>query len=88
MIEELRISNLGVIESAHLNLTTGMTAITGETGAGKTMALTSLSLLMGAKADAHRVRQGADKATVEATFVVRADSPVVDVVENAGGGSI
>ncbi|MEW6870448.1 DNA repair protein RecN [Trueperella pyogenes] len=85
MIEELRISNLGVIESAHLNLTTGMTAITGETGAGKTMALTSLSLLMGAKADAHRVRQGADKATVEATFVVRADSPVVEIVENAGG---
>lgn len=85
MIEELRIANLGVIESAQLNLTSGMTAITGETGAGKTMALTSLSLLMGAKADASRVRAGAEKAVVEATFVVQADSPVVSIVENAGG---
>lgn len=85
MIDELRISNLGVIESAHVQLQGGMTAITGETGAGKTMALTSLSLLMGAKAESHRVRQGADAANVEATFVVRADSPVVGLVENAGG---
>lgn len=85
MIDELRISNLGVIESAHLHLREGMTAITGETGAGKTMALTSLSLLMGEKADASRVRAGADRAVVEGTFVVRADSPVVEIVENAGG---
>ena len=85
MIDELRISNLGVIESAHLNLRDGMTAITGETGAGKTMALTSLSLLMGEKADASRVRAGAERAVVEGTFVVRADSPVVEIVENAGG---
>ncbi|MDV6238036.1 DNA repair protein RecN [Trueperella bernardiae] len=85
MIDELRISNLGVIESAHVDLSRGMTAITGETGAGKTMALTSLGLLMGAKAEPHRVRQGATAASVEATFVVRADSPVVELVENAGG---
>ncbi|MDP9805567.1 DNA repair protein RecN (Recombination protein N) [Trueperella bonasi] len=85
MIEELRISNLGVIESAELNLCAGMTAITGETGAGKTMALTSLSLLMGQKADPARVRSGAERAIVEGTFVVQADSPVVDIVENAGG---
>ncbi|QOQ38749.1 DNA repair protein RecN [Trueperella pecoris] len=85
MIDELRISQLGVIESANLNLSNGMTAITGETGAGKTMALTSLSLLMGAKADPSRVRAGAEKATVEATFVVSAESPVVSIVENAGG---
>lgn len=64
MIDELRISNLGVIESAHLHVREGMTAITGETGAGKTMALTSLSLLMGRRLT-HRVRAGADQAVVE-----------------------
>lgn len=85
MIDELRIRNLGVIEAAELSLDTGMTAITGETGAGKTMALTSLALLMGAKADSAKVRAGADMATVEGTFLVAADSPVIEIVQNAGG---
>ncbi len=85
MIDELRIRNLGVIEAAELSLSTGMTAITGETGAGKTMALTSLALLMGAKAESAKVRSGADMATVEGTFLVASDSPVIDIVKNAGG---
>ncbi|VEI12333.1 DNA repair protein RecN [Trueperella bialowiezensis] len=85
MIEELRITNLGVIESAQVTFGPGMTAITGETGAGKTMALTSLLLLMGERADSSRVRQGAERAVVEGTFVVRKDSQVVGIVEQAGG---
>lgn len=85
MIEELRIRNLGVIEQADVSFADGMTALTGETGAGKTMALTSLALLTGGKAESQRVRIGADKATVEGTFVVRSDSPAVDVVREAGG---
>ena len=85
MIEEVRIRNLGVIESADLQLGHGMTALTGETGAGKTMALTSLDLLMGGKADPSKVRSGADLATVEGTFVVAKDSPVVAIVSDAGG---
>lgn len=85
MIEELRIRNLGVIESADVTFGPAMSAITGETGAGKTMALTSLSLLMGGKAEPAKVRTGAELASVEGTFVVDGDSPAVEIVTNAGG---
>lgn len=60
-------------------------SITGETGAGKTMALTSLLLLMGSKTDSSKVRSGAQNAVVEGTFVVPMNSPAVDIVRNAGG---
>lgn len=70
MIEELRIRDVGVIEDAVLELGPGFTAITGETGAGKTMVLTGLSLLFGGKADSARVRAGADKAQVDGSIVV------------------
>lgn len=70
MIEEIRIENLGVIESARVRLGPGLTAITGETGAGKTMLLTGLALLLGGKADPAVVRAGADQATAEGSFVV------------------
>ncbi|WP_124054746.1 DNA repair protein RecN [Arcanobacterium ihumii] len=85
MIEELNIRDLGVIEEAHLLLDSGMTAITGETGAGKTMALTSLHLLMGGKADATKVRAGSEKAIVEGVFRVNRQSPAVSIIEEAGG---
>ncbi|MFY9262018.1 MAG: DNA repair protein RecN [Actinomycetaceae bacterium] len=85
MIDQLRIRNLGVIESADLTLGNGMTALTGETGAGKTMALTSLLLLAGGKADPSKVRTGAEIASVEGTFVVDADSPAVELITGAGG---
>src|SRR5690348_10158329 len=56
VLEELRITGLGVIEDATLALGDGLTVITGETGAGKTMVVTSLGLLFGGRADAGRVR--------------------------------
>ncbi|NKY41541.1 AAA family ATPase, partial [Cellulomonas septica] len=59
MIEEIRIDNLGVITRAHVELGPGLTVLTGETGAGKTMVLTALSLLLGGKADPATVRRGA-----------------------------
>lgn len=73
MIEELRIRDLGVIEDAVLELGPGFTAITGETGAGKTMVLTGLSLLFGGKADSTRIRAGADKAYVDGTLTVTSE---------------
>lgn len=85
MIEQVRISNLGVIEEAELNLGPGLTSLTGETGAGKTMAVTSLQLLLGAKADATKVRRGASSAVVEGLFTVTADSPILDRITEAGG---
>lgn len=65
MLEELRITGLGVIEDTTLPLTTGMNAITGETGAGKTMVVTGLGLLFGGRADAGRVRAEPGRALVE-----------------------
>jgi DNA repair protein RecN (Recombination protein N) len=56
VLEELRITGLGVIDDTTLRLTSGMNVITGETGAGKTMVVTGLGLLFGGRADAGRVR--------------------------------
>ncbi len=66
MLDELHIRNLGVIEDATLRLAPGLTVVTGETGAGKTMLVTALQLLLGARADTDLVRAGADAARVEA----------------------
>jgi DNA repair protein RecN (Recombination protein N) len=68
MISELRITDLGVIESATLELAPGFTAVTGETGAGKTMIVTSLGLLLGGRADPGAIRLGAERARVEGVF--------------------
>src|ERR687884_560442 len=65
MVEEVRIQNLGVIEEAVLELSPGFNVVTGETGAGKTMVVTSLGLLFGGRADPQRVRPGADRASAE-----------------------
>jgi DNA repair protein RecN (Recombination protein N) len=65
VLEELRITGLGVIEDTTLALTAGMNAITGETGAGKTMVVTGLGLLFGGRADAARVRADPGRAVVE-----------------------
>ena len=85
MIDLIRIENLGVIAQADLDLGAGLSTLTGETGAGKTMAITSLRLLLGAKADASKVRHGADMARVEGSFVIPVDSPVLERVRDAGG---
>ncbi|MEY4137729.1 MAG: hypothetical protein RL205_1857 [Actinomycetota bacterium] len=70
MIESIRIRNLGVIDETRIALTPGLTAVTGETGAGKTMLLTGLSLLMGGKADASLVRHGSERADVDGEWHV------------------
>lgn len=73
MLEELRISNLGVIAEAAVALAPGLNVLTGETGAGKTMVVTALQLLVGGRGDAGLVRAGADQAVVESLW-----SPVPD----------
>lgn len=69
MLTEIQIDNLGVIEHLHLSLHDGFTAFTGETGAGKTMLIEAISLLVGGRADASMVRAGAAEARVEGRFV-------------------
>ncbi len=85
MLEELRISGLGVIEEATLPLGPGLTVVTGETGAGKTMVVTALMLLFGSRADAARVRTGAKQATVDGRLVLPTGSAAAARVLAAGG---
>ena len=85
MLEEIRIGSLGVIDSSTLELGPGLTVITGETGAGKTMIVTALGLLLGGRADTGAVRSGARTARVEGVVRV-ADLPgFAAAVEDAGG---
>ena len=84
MIEELRIRDLGVIVDTTLKLGPGFTAITGETGAGKTMVVTALGLLMGERSDAGAVRSGAAQARVNG-IIHTDDAEVSQLVADAGG---
>lgn len=70
MLVELRVRDLGVIADLDLVIGPGMTALTGETGAGKTLVVEALELLLGGRADAAIVRAGASEAVVEGRFVV------------------
>jgi DNA repair protein RecN (Recombination protein N) len=75
VLQELRIQRLGVIDDAVLDLHPGLNVVTGETGAGKTMVVTGLGLLLGARADAGLVRTGEANAVVEGLVDVPADHP-------------
>jgi DNA repair protein RecN (Recombination protein N) len=83
--ESLTLRNLGVIDSAELELGPGFSVITGETGAGKTMVVTALGLLRGARADSALVRSGNEQARVQAVVAVPPVSNVPELVDNAGG---
>ncbi|MFJ3978751.1 DNA repair protein RecN [Streptomyces sp. NPDC090021] len=80
----MRIRSLGVIDDAVVELSPGFTAVTGETGAGKTMVVTSLGLLLGGRADPALVRIGAKAAMVEGRIVMRPDDPAAVRAEEAG----
>jgi len=80
----MRIQSLGVIDDAVVELSPGFTAVTGETGAGKTMVVTSLGLLLGGRADAALVRIGAKSAVVEGRVAVGDGSPAAVRAEDAG----
>src|SRR6202140_3043922 len=85
MLVELRVVNLGIIADLLLPLAEGMTVITGETGAGKTLIVDALDLLCGGRADASLVRDGADEARVEGRFVLDDDEVVLARVIPAVG---
>lgn len=81
-LEEISIRGLGVIEEATLELGPGFTVLTGETGAGKTMVLTALSLVLGGKADSSLVRKGRDRLVASATFKVQ--SKIEEIAADKG----
>ncbi|NQX14190.1 DNA repair protein RecN [Microbacteriaceae bacterium VKM Ac-2855] len=85
MLEELSIRDLGVIAEATLPLGAGFTAVTGETGAGKTMVVTALGLVLGSRSDASAVRAGSSQAWVSGRWLVAEDGAVAERVRDAGG---
>ncbi|MDK4243306.1 DNA repair protein RecN [Corynebacterium pseudodiphtheriticum] len=92
MLADITIEDLGVIRHASAELSSGLTVLTGETGAGKTMVVTGLRLLAGSRADASRVRTGAKKAVVEGSFLTdelssSAQQSVKEIVESGGGSA-
>ncbi|OMC02139.1 DNA repair protein RecN [Mycobacterium sp. NS-7484] len=89
MLSEIRIESLGAISAATAEFDRGLTVLTGETGTGKTMVVTSLHLLGGARADATRVRSGSDRAVVEGRFSTSelgedVSVRVEDILESSG----
>lgn len=84
MLEELRISSLGVIDDAVIEFGPGLNVVTGETGAGKTMIVTALGLLLGSRAEPALVRQGAAQARVEGRLDITADMPLAERAKEAG----
>ena len=87
MLVELRITGLGVIDEVEVVFGSGLTAVTGETGAGKTMVMGAVELLLGGRADSSIVRPGADEAVVEGRFVVGDAEHVLRRVMPADGRS-
>jgi DNA repair protein RecN (Recombination protein N) len=87
VLAELAVSDLGVIDGVTLLFDPGMTALTGETGAGKTMLVGAIGLLAGDRADASVVRPGADEATVQGRFVIEGEETVLTRVVPRTGRS-
>jgi DNA repair protein RecN (Recombination protein N) len=85
VIEEISIRGLGVIGEATLPIGPGFTALTGETGAGKTMVVTALGLLLGERADSAAIRSGSSQAIVEGHWLVDSAGSVANRVRDAGG---
>lgn len=74
MLQNLRITNLAIIDELHLEFDRGFTVLTGETGAGKSMLVDAINLILGGRASAELIRTGEDSATVEAVFLLDAES--------------
>ena len=84
MLVELRIRNVAVIDTVVLPLAPGLNVLTGETGAGKSLIIGALGMLLGERAAADRVRQGADRATVEGVFDIAAQHNLLEQLDTLG----
>mgnify|MGYP005840571639 CR=1 FL=1 len=84
MIRELKISNLALIEELHIEFEQGLTVLTGETGAGKSIILQSIHLLSGGRASVNWIRSGAESATVEALFDCSQKQHVLEAMRDYG----
>src|SRR5208337_3626292 len=86
MLLDLRIFNFAIIEQAELSFGPGLNVLSGETGAGKTIIMNALAMLLGGRAFADVVRVDRKEAVVEARFEIEGEMPVADGVQSLGGG--
>ena len=84
MLVTLRIENFAIVDSLQLDFGSGLTIITGETGAGKSILMNALAVVLGGRSRAEFVRDGMDQATVEAHFVMEQDNPVLERLVDCG----
>ena len=84
MLTDLSIKNIAIIDTLHLSLGEGLTVLTGETGAGKSIIIDAVGLIMGARATSDLIRTGHDEATVEAIFDISVQPEVRQQLEEAG----
>jgi len=84
MLKELSIRNFAIIDDLQINFSEGLTILSGETGAGKSIILNAVNLLLGSRASADLVRTGAASAELEALFHISAKSGVADIMNNLG----
>jgi DNA repair protein RecN (Recombination protein N) len=84
MLTELTVQHLALVESATLSFTPGLNVITGETGAGKSVLMGALQLILGARADKKVLRSGADRGSVRAVFLLKRPETVNQLLEDAG----
>lgn len=84
MLTELRIANFGVIEQLALQFDKGFTVFTGETGAGKSLLIDAVTLLVGGRASGEHIRADAEEADLEASFLLSPDHPVLATLEAKG----
>ncbi len=87
-LEEISIRNLGIIDQSTIELGSGLNVLTGETGAGKTMILTALSLVLGGKSDSSLVRTGTERLVASAQFNIPAVSPELKEIVDSSGSDI
>jgi DNA repair protein RecN (Recombination protein N) len=84
MLTELRIKNFAIIESLALPLAPGFNVLSGETGAGKSIIVGALGMLLGERANSDMIRTGADRATVEGTFEIASDKALARILDERG----
>ena len=82
MLETLSIHHIVFIQKLHLNFGQGLQVLTGETGAGKSIILDSIALILGQRADSGLIRQGENQASVSATFVLPETHPVFTMLRD------
>src|SRR5580658_1790189 len=83
MLVELRIRNFAIIEAAELEFASGLNILSGETGAGKTIILSALGLLLGGRASPDMIRSGEKEAVVEGLFGLEGEAPIAELAGRA-----